>query len=36
MNTSTFMDFIKTRWQVIAILIAVSLIAILVTGISTM
>lgn len=30
MNTSTVIDFIKARWQVIAILIAVSLIAILV------
>ena len=30
MNTSTFTDFIKARWQMIAILVAVSLIAILV------
>jgi len=30
MNTSTVIDFIKARWQVIAILTAVSLIAILV------
>ena len=30
MNTSTVIDFIKARWHIIAILAAVSLIAILV------
>ena len=30
MNTSTFMDFIKARWQVIAISIVVGLVVILI------